>query len=527
MSKMLDVKIVPHRNYLMADIPDQKLFIELKLSSNKLNLAAAAFPDGDTVNNTLSASPLSIIFVVDTSGSMREIVSGSTKFTGQTQTIDGNTYNLVTGGESKIGIIIDGLKKFVGSSKLKKTDRISIVKFDDDAKVLLPFTNADDENKNIITKSIENLLKYSGGTSMGAGLKTALELMSKETANRRIIMFTDGQTSDDDLARETAANLARENTPVIAIGIGEDWNEDLITFITDKTQGKPFYATTDTTEAAVMPDANANNKIVSNNININSNEENDWNKNKNYINDNTTNDNNNSNNNNNIAIKSSDIPEVMIKELDNAVSESLTGVSLTINAVHGVKIDRITRVYPEVSEADINIKPHSLGNISETGGTVFIIETTIPERKPLKSRLMQLSLTYNAPGINFREENPPEDVIVEFTTNESKASVIDQEVMQWVQQRNVGGLVEKAIKESVSNPSTAAKTLDMARRMTVKLGNGAMTRMIEQAQNEIKESKTISIGTSKTLRIGSRTKTVKLDSGQGLSDEQIRKLTGI
>ena len=393
MSKMLDVKIIPHRSYLMADTPAQKLFIELKLSSNKSNMAAASFsasyPDGDAAEHTLSASPLSIVFVVDTSGSMREIVSGSTQFTGQTQTIDGNTYNLVTGGESKIGIIIEGLKKFVGSSKLKKTDRISIVKFDDDAKVLLPFTNAGDENKNIIAEAIENLLKHSGGTSMGAGLKTALELMSKETASRRIIILTDGQTSDEDLIRETASELAKENTPVIAIGIGEDWNEDLITYITDKTQGKPFYATTET---LLMPAADANGKIGSN-ININSSENND-NKNKNHINDtaNNNNDNNNSNNdynnNNNIAVKPSDIPEVMIKELDRAVSESLTGVSLTINAVHDVKIDRITRVYPEVSEADINIKPHSLGNISETGSTVFIIEATIPERKQLKSRVL-------------------------------------------------------------------------------------------------------------------------------------------
>jgi len=489
MSKMLDVKIVPHRNYLMADTPDQKLFIELKLSSNKANTVAALSAlsnNAEFVNHNISTSPLSIIFAVDTSGSMREIVSGSTQFTGQTQTIDGNTYNLVTGGESKIGIIIEGLKKFVGSSKLKKTDKISIVKFDDDAKVLLPFTNVEDKNNNTITEAIESLLQYSGGTSMGAGLKTALELMSKETASRRIIMLTDGQTSDEDLVRETASELAKENTPVIAIGIGEDWNEDLITYITDKTQGKPFYAKTET--AAVMPAADADN---------------------------------------NIAIKPSDIPEVMIKELDRAVSESLTGVSLTINAVHDVKIDRITRVYPEVSEADINIKPHSLGNINGTDSTVFIIEATIPERQPLKSRLMQLGLTYNVPGINFRDENPPEDVIVEFTMDESKASVIDQEVMQWVQQRNVGGLVEKAIKEAANNPSNAAKTLDMARRMTVKLGNGAMTRMIEQAQNEIKENKTISLGTSKTLRIGSRTKTVKLDAGQGLSDEQIRKLAGI
>ncbi len=474
MSKMLDVKIIPHRSYLMSDTPDQKLFIELKLG---------------TKLESVSNAPLSIAFIVDTSGSMREIVSGSPINTGKTETLDGNTYNIVTGGNSKIDILIGGLKKFVSSSKLKNTDRISLVKFDDNAEVLLPFTNVEDKNKDEIIQAVESLMNYSGGTCMGAGLKETLNLISNETGNRRIIMLTDGQTSDEDLAKEISSELAKLNIPVIAVGIGEDWNEDLITFITDKTQGKPFYASTESLSGQFTYTAN--------------------------------------NPAGNIAIKPSDIPEIMLKELDRAVNETLTGVSLTVNAVKDVIIDRITRVYPEVSEVDINIKPHSLGGINTGENTVFVIETTIPARKPLKSRLMQLSLTYDVPGENYRGENPPEDVIVEFTTDESKASVIDQEVMQWVQQRNIGGLLEKAIKEAMDDPSNASRTLDMARRMTIKLGNSAMTKIIELAQNEIKENNTISNGTSKTLRIGSKTKTVKIGSEKdGLSDEQIRKLAG-
>ena len=140
---------------------------------------------------------------------------------------------------------------------------------------------------------------------------------------------------------------------------------------------------------------------------------------------------------------------------------------------------------------------------------------------------MQLSLTYDVPNADFRGENPPEDVIVEFTADESKAYVINQEVMQWVQQRNVGVLLNKAITESVQNPESAAKTLDMARRMTLKIGNGVMSKLIEQAQSEIKENKTISLGMSKTLKIGAKTKTVKINDREGLSDEQIRKMTAI
>ena len=130
MPKLLDVKIIPHRSYLMADTPDQKLFIELKLEANK---------------KADSKTPLSIAFIIDTSGSMREIVAGQTVNTGKTQTEDGNAYNIVTGGDSKIGILIDGLKNFVNSAKLKNTDRVCLIKFDDKADVLLPFSNVNDE----------------------------------------------------------------------------------------------------------------------------------------------------------------------------------------------------------------------------------------------------------------------------------------------------------------------------------------------------------------------------------------------
>ncbi len=445
MAKMFDVKIIPHRSYLMTDTPDQKLFIELKVKCD---------------NKTTIKSSVAVAFVVDTSGSMR----------------DG------AGENSKIGILISGLKNIINSSKLKSEDRVSIIKFDDTAKVILPFVNVKEDNKNAINSAIDDLMNYGGGTSMGAGLKMAFDSISLEKGNRRIIMLTDGQTSDEDLTKEVSGLLAKENIPVTAIGIGEEWNENLITYITDQTQGKPFYAVTDGLKSGALL---------------------------------------------NIAVSSTEIPDIMIKELESAVNEAITGLSLSINAVKDLRVDKITKVYPEISEVNLDIKPHSLGNINADGEMVFIIEATIPEREPMKSRLMQLSLTYDLPNENYRGENPPEDVVVEFTADESQASSINQEVMQWVQQRNVGTLLERAIDESGQNPENAAKTLDMARRMTSKIGNSVMTKLIEKAQIEIIENKTISLGMLKTLKIGAKTKTVKIDGRDGISDEQIRKMTGI
>jgi Ca-activated chloride channel family protein len=146
-------------------------------------------------------------------------------------------------------------------------------------------------------------------------------------------------------------------------------------------------------------------------------------------------------------------------------------------------------------------------------------------------RLAQLGLTYEVPGQGYRGEVPPMDLLAEFTTDEALAAKIDPQVMQWVQQRNIEMLVKQATAEARTDPSKAAKTLELARNMTVKLGNSAMTQALDRAVGELKSSKTLSIGTAKTIKIGAKTQVLKSGpdtpaGGELPSDEEIRKITG-
>ncbi|MDX2004231.1 MAG: VWA domain-containing protein, partial [Meiothermus sp.] len=151
---------------------------------------------------------------------------------------------------------------------------------------------------------------------------------------------------------------------------------------------------------------------------------------------------------------------------------------------------------------------------------------------PARIRLAQLGLTYEVPGKGYRGEIPPMDILVEFTTNEALAAKLDPQVMQWVQQRNIEMLVKQATAEARSDPAKAAKTLELARNMTVKLGNSAMTQALDRAVGELKSSKTLSIGTAKTIKIGAKTQVLKQGpeaapgGGDLPSDEEIRKITG-
>lgn len=103
--------------------------------------------------------------------------------------------------------------------------------------------------------------------------------------------------------------------------------------------------------------------------------------------------------------------------------------------------------------------------------------------------------------------------------------------MGYVQQRNVENLVRQATEQAKTNPEQAAKTLQVARSMTQRLGNRSMTQALGRAEDELKSSGTIAVGTRKTIKLGARTQTVKAGGPDAVPDElpteeEIRRLTG-
>lgn len=459
---MLGAAIIPHREYLLANQPHQKLFLQLNLSPEKQ--ASQTRPQ------------LSVVFVVDTSGSMREVVTHPTEYTGQERVVEGQKYEVVRGARSKLDLVADSLQGILDSQALKPQDRLALVHFDDNAHILVPFTEASQRAR--LLAAVESLNNHSGGTHMGAGMQKAFEILQAEKGSKRMILLTDGETFDENRVAEISGYLTRERIPVTAIGVGE-FNEELLLKTADSTQGKLIDVVPDTTNP--LPP----------------------------------------------AIQASQLPQEILSDMQSAASEVVTDLGFIVRTVKGVNVDRITRVAPQQNEVDMSVQPYNLGNAASNATTTFIIELTLPTHNQARLRLAQLGITYQVPGANYRGEIPPLDAIVEFTNDELMAGQVNHEVMQWVQQRNIELLIKKATNESQTNPEQAAKTMQQARNMTVKLGNTVMTQAINRALSELNSNKTISIGTAKTLKIGSKTQTLKSDSASGIpSEEEIRRMTG-
>jgi Ca-activated chloride channel homolog len=462
---VLEVSAHPHREFLQAHTAQQKLYVALRLR-----------PSGEA----LGARPaLSIAFVVDTSGSMREKVTKPATRAARDAAADAVARGSSRDARSKLQLVMEALHGLMQErDALAEGDRIALVQFDDDASVVAPFTQAGQART--FAGSIDRLTEFSGGTHLGAGMRLGVRLLSDERGSRRMVLLSDGNTFDEGVVHQVSEDLLRQRIPVTVIGVGADVNLDLLTKVADRTQGRMM---------DVVPDVDDPQPP---------------------------------------SVRASDLPQEILADVRKASTEVVTDIGLSIKVVKDVTIDRITRVYPALSEVDTSVRPFPLGNAAGGDETVFVIEATLPGRPPARMRLAQIGVTYSVPGRGYRGEEPPIDVVIEFTHDDALAARVDSMVMDYVKQRNIESLIDQASREARTDPERARKTIELARSMTQKLGNTVMTQALDRAMGELGSSKTISLGTVKTLRIGAKTQTMKMTGGPaaGLpSEEEIRRLT--
>ena len=438
---MLTVSLTPHRDFLPADTPEQRLFLMMKIR-----------PESQAAQSRPSTT---FAFLIDTSGSMYDCVDGT----------------------PKLDVVIKSLKQLIHSGRLTQEDRLALIRFDDQASTLIGLTPATQMGQ--IEAAIDQLKQFSGGTCLGRGMEEVLSLLGNQSmTSRRALIFTDGQTIGEADCRELVTQFAQSNIPITALGIG-DYNEDLLLDLSNTTGGQCGH---------IVPGIASPHQIA-------------------------------------IA----DFPNYIIQAYQQAQTEVINNIKLNIRTVKGVNLSRITRVYPDQAEYTLSSLPYPIGNAAAGDDTIYILEFGVDSRTSSRARIAQIGLTYDIPGLNRRGEQPPLNVVVQFLAGQNGAAQVNQEVMGYVQQRNIGQLVGDAAKIADQNPEQAEKLIETARRMTVKIGNNDMLQSLNQVSDELRKTRRISDNTRKTVKMGSRGKTVKIDrdiNEQLSSDEALRNLTG-
>lgn len=185
----------------------------------------------DLVNNPTARVP--VCLCLDTSGSMGA-VEGECIPTGETVFEDGQLWNIVTGGTSRIDELNAGIQLFydaIGEDEIAMyAAEICIVTFDDEARCVADFANI--ERQTDIPE-----LTAQGMTAMGEGVNLALDLLEQRKAEYQdkgvdyyqpwLVLMTDGQpnSNPEELERaidRTVSLVNQKKLTVFPIGIGAD-----------------------------------------------------------------------------------------------------------------------------------------------------------------------------------------------------------------------------------------------------------------------------------------------------------------
>jgi uncharacterized protein YegL len=147
---------------------------------------------------TSKAKPLPVILLLDVSGSMGEVMDGSYERTGQTVFDDGQSWEIVKGGLSRIDVlnqaVLEMIASFVQEEQREHEFLVSVITFGGSVRMHLPPTKA--------SRVAWQSLTAAGETPLGEAIAMAKSMIEdKETMPSRayrpvVVLVSDGKPTD-------------------------------------------------------------------------------------------------------------------------------------------------------------------------------------------------------------------------------------------------------------------------------------------------------------------------------------------
>jgi uncharacterized protein YegL len=199
---------------VLPDIAEEQLIYVL------LEVSAHGVP------TTMPKLPLNLCLVIDRSSSMR--------------------------GE-RLQQVKDAANRIV--DMLSEDDYFSLVTFNDRAEVVIAAQRA--RNKADLKRMIGGV-EAAGGTEMATGMALALQEIQRALVGRgvsRILLLTDGRTyGDEGRCVEIARRAQGRGVGLTALGIGNEWNEDLLETMSARENSRTQYITSSGEIAQIFTD---------------------------------------------------------------------------------------------------------------------------------------------------------------------------------------------------------------------------------------------------------------------------------
>lgn len=361
---------------------------------------------------------------------------------------------------SMAGAKIQSLKLAVSEviGKLRPQDVVSVVLFDDTLQVLVPAGQADDLPA--LQNAVERIAEQ-GGTAMSLGLQAGLDELRKFQAPERVsrlLLLTDGQTwGDEPACRDLAAQIGALGVPITALGLGDDWNEQLLDDLAAASNGESDYI--------ADPDQ---------------------------------------------------IGKYFQQTLQTAKTSQIQNARLLLRLLPGVTPRAVYRVLPKI--ANLGYKPIGerevivdLGEITSEGASI-LVDIMIPEREAGTYRIAQAEVSFDAPLQNIAGGKVKLDIPLALSPD-PKAAVVNPQVMNTVEKVTAFKLQTRALSEAeAGNVAGATQKLRAAATRLLDLGEAELANTMQQSADQLEQGGQISSADQKQLRYATRKLTQRLDN---------------
>jgi Ca-activated chloride channel family protein len=325
-------------------------------------------------------------------------------------------------------------------NKLKPTDRLAIIAFAHEARILLPSTTlADRAAIDRVIGDIENADVDPGGTAMDHGIQLALNEIEQNSAPgllSQVVILTDGETSGEQACRQLAQQAALKQIHLTLMGVGTEWNSILLKDLARLSEGKWYY------------------------IDVN---------------------------------QAQETERIFLEEFGHLASIAFSNVEMHLRPVKDVRIKRVRQVVPEIKELKLTELEErhfvaSLGTLDLDKTSRYVLDLSLPKRPDGKYVIAQFEVTYDV-GTGRRETAGLVPLEMQYTAaghgyiNAEVAKHIDevqifemnsnlQEAIAGDNQAEVQRLAEDIAKKAdVMGPRAAKKTM-LARQVLQELNAG-------------------------------------------------------
>lgn len=374
-----------------------------------------------------ASAPLTFVMVLDRSGSM-----------------DG----------AKIDHLKDAVMQVLGL--LRPDDLVAIVVFDETAEVIVPLQPVGDAA--LLNNRIE-AIRVQGGTAMSSGLELGLAELRRGLTperNAHVLVLTDGQTwGDEDRCRALAAELGRLGARITALGLGDEWNEQLLDDLAAATGG--------TSDYIAQPQA---------------------------------------------------IERVFQRVARTAQTTIIRRARLLVRLAREVTPRAVYRVRPLIAnlgytplgEREISV---DLGDVAPDTGVALLAELLLPARPAGEYRIAQAEVTYDVPSQQRLDQRVRVDVPLRLTPHTAEVQT-DPALMNLVERVTAFKLQTRALEEAAAgNLAGATQKLRSAATRLLDLGELELAETMQRAAEAAAQGQLPSAADKKELTYRTRRLTLK------------------